>query len=207
MNENPLLSKENISKDSSINTGNTKKKTFTREVIELLIISIVIVVPFRMFVAQPFIVEGSSMYPTFERGNYLVVDEISWRFSDPKRGDVVVFKYPGDPKKNFIKRIIGMPGEIVSIDKGNVIITSNEYPKGLEIEESYVKYPKEENMKFTLGQDEYFVMGDNRAQSADSRIWGAVPAKNIIGRPILRLYPPSIMPGELSYFSNIKAEN
>jgi len=200
MNENPSEIREKSLQDSSSNNKTGKKKNFAREIAELLILSLVIVIPFRLFIAQPFIVEGASMYPTFKQGDYLVVDEISWRFSEPGRGEVVVFKYPKNPKKSFIKRIIGLPGEIISIKEGKVTIASGTYPEGLLLDEPYVKAGKEETLSYTLGQNEYFVLGDNRAQSADSRIWGAVPAKNIVGRPILRLYPPSLLPGDSAHF-------
>ena len=172
---------------------------FWKELLKLVILSLVIVIPFRIFIAQPFIVEGASMDPTFETGEYLIVDELSYRFKEPERGDVLVFKYPADPSKSFIKRLIGLPGEIVSIKEGVVTITSSEHPNGLMLEEPYIGNEKVENFSYTLGLGEYFVMGDNRAQSADSRIWGAVPEDNIIGRPFLRLFPPNFFPGQSSF--------
>ena len=173
-----------------------------KEFFKLLILSLAIVIPFRMFIAQPFIVEGASMYPTFKNGNYLIVDELSYRFIEPERGDVLVFRYPKDPKKSFIKRLIGLPGEIVKIEKGEIRIISNEYPEGLILDEPYVILKKDENMSYTLGEGEYFVMGDNRAQSADSRLWGPLPEDNIVGRPIVRFLPPTILPGDNSHYGN-----
>src|SRR3989344_3293731 len=170
-----------------------------RETWKLLVISLAIVIPFRLFIAQPFIVEGASMYPTFDNGDYLIVDELSYRFKEPERGEVLVFRYPLDPRKSFIKRIIGLPGEIVKLRDGKVTIINNENPEGVTFEEPYIKLKKSDDISFTLGQDEYFVLGDNRAQSADSRLWGAVPERNIIGRPIIRVLPPGLLPGDYDF--------
>lgn len=173
-----------------------------KELLRVVLISLLIVVPFRLFIAQPFIVDGASMYPTFKNGDYLIVDELSYHFKTPERGSVLIFHYPKDTTKTFIKRVIGLPGEIVTIKNGQVTITSSEYPKGLLLKESYIEWPKDDTLTFTLGQDEYFVMGDNRAQSADSRLWGAVPTKDIIGRPVLRFAPWSFFPGNFSDYTN-----
>lgn len=168
---------------------------FWKELGKLVILALVVVIPFRIFIAQPFIVEGASMDPTFKSGEYLIVDELTYRFRDPERGSVLIFKYPRDPKKYFVKRVIGLPGETVSIEGGSVRITNNENPEGFVLEEPYVLYGKQESMTRKLGDGEYFVLGDNRFGSADSRLWGPVPEDNIIGRPILRFYPTSIWPG------------
>lgn len=168
---------------------------FWKELGKLLFIALVIVIPFRLYIAQPFIVEGASMDPTFRTGQYLIVDEATYHFKTPERGSVLIFKYPLNPKKYFIKRIIGLPTEIVSIKEGLVTIINSEYPEGLRLDEPYVKLKKDDSLSYTLGQGEYFVLGDNRAGSADSRVWGSVPEENIIGRPIFRLFPPAIFPG------------
>ncbi len=172
-----------------------------KELVRLVLISLVIVIPFRLYIAQPFVVEGASMYPTFDNGNYLIVDELSYHLEHPARGSVLVFRYPKDESKSFIKRVIGLPGELVSVKAGKVTITSNEHPEGLVLDEPYIKLTKEgDNLSYKLGSGEYFVMGDNRAQSADSRLWGPVPEKDIIGRPIVRAWPFGIFPGaHLSY--------
>lgn len=176
-----------------------QKENFWKELLKLAVLSLVIVVPFRLFIMQPFVVEGASMDPTFKNGNYLLVDEVSYHFSDPKRGDVLIFKYPKDPSKYFIKRIIGLPGEIVNIKDGKVTIMSSKFPEGIALDEPYVKWQKADNTTFTLAQGEYFVMGDNRLQSADSRLWGPVPEKNIVGKPFVRVFPPGLYPGEANY--------
>jgi signal peptidase I len=173
---------------------------FWQELGKLILLSLAIVIPFRLFIAQPFVVEGASMDPTFGNGDYLIVDEVSYRFTDPERGSVVVFRYPKDPSKSFIKRVIGLPGDIVSIKDGRVSIMNAEYPEGLAIDEPYVKLEKKDNLTYTLGEREYFVMGDNRARSSDSRIWGPVPEDHIIGRPIVRFLPPAVFPGDISHY-------
>ena len=186
--------------DPTPETSDTKQSNslFWKELLKLVFISLAIVIPFRLFIAQPFIVDGASMDPTFHTGDYLIVDELSYRFKTPERGSVLIFKYPRDPSKSFIKRVIGLPGETISLVNGKVSIINKEHPEGmpLNLNESFVKFVKQETANFVLGDDEYFVMGDNRAGSADSRAWGPVPASNIVGRPILRFLPPAITPGD-----------
>jgi signal peptidase I len=179
------------------------KEKFTKqsfwELVRFALMAIAIVIPIRIFIAQPFIVSGASMDPTFEDGQYLIIDEISYRLNNPQRDDVVVFRYPNDQTKFFIKRIIGLPNEIVDI-KGSVItITNTEYPLGLVLDQSYIKNVAENNTHLELKNDEYFVMGDNRPASSDSRYWGAVSRKLLIGKVFLRLLPINkigILPGD-----------
>ena len=180
-----------------LSTDNPQPTTnnFWKELVKLVVLAVVIVIPFRLYVAQPFIVDGLSMYPTFDNGHYLIIDELSYRFREPARGEVIVFEYPNDPDKYFIKRIIGLPGETVVINNGQVTIYNEENPKGFKLEESYITLPKYENFRANLSDKEYFVMGDNRAASSDSRVWGALPAGNIVGRPVIRFLPPALMPG------------
>lgn len=175
-----------------------KSSSFWKEFGKLLLISLLIIIPFRMYIAQPFVVDGASMDPTFGSGDYLIVDEISYRFKIPERGSVIVFKYPRDTRKSFIKRIIGLPGETVSIVDGKITIFNQNNPDGFLLDEPYIERGKQETLSYTLGEGEYFVMGDNRLSSADSRIWGPVPAENIIGRPILQFLPPAFLPGDYS---------
>ncbi len=175
------------------------QKSFWSELLEFAIIAVVIVIPFRMFVAQPFVVNGGSMDPTFADGQYLIVDQISFRFETPTRGSVIIFKYPKDESKYFIKRVIGLPGETVSIKDGVVTITNAEHKEGFSLTEPYIVFAKKDTFSMTLDTGEYFVMGDNRAGSADSRYWGPMPKRDIVGRPILRLFPIStagLLPGD-----------
>ncbi len=168
------------------------------ELVRFALIAIVIVIPIRIFIAQPFVVSGSSMVPTFENGQYLIVDEISYRLESPQRDDVIVFRYPNDQTKFFIKRIIGLPGETVDIKGSVVIITNKDHPGGFTLSEPFIQNVADNNTHFELKNDEYFVMGDNRPASSDSRYWGAVPKKLIIGKVFLRLLPITkigVLPG------------
>jgi signal peptidase I len=174
---------------------------FFIELIKFALLALVIVVPFRMFVAQPFIVSGASMAPTFETGQYLVIDRLTYHFTEPQRGDVVIFRFPNNPSKFFIKRVIGMPGEIVRIQNSTVTIVNPTTGERRVIDESYLPdgvSTRSGTETVLLGSDEYFVMGDNRGASSDSRDWGPVPRENITGRAYLRLLPPtrlSVFPG------------
>lgn len=160
------------------------------EIIKFALIIILVVVPFRIWIAQPYIVEGSSMDPTFKNGDYLIVDQLSYHFESPKRGEVIIMKYPKDPSKYFIKRVVGLPEETIIIEGGKVFVKgSEENAVKTPLSEGYVVYDKIDNFTTTLKKGEYFVMGDNRKGSSDSRIWGPLPEKNVVGRPILRLLP------------------
>ncbi|MCE9644035.1 signal peptidase I [Candidatus Parcubacteria bacterium] len=167
----------------------TKQPSLLQEMARFAFLTLAIIVPIRLFVAEPFIVSGASMEPTFDTGEYLVVDRLSYHFSEPERGDVIIFRYPKDPSKYFIKRIVGLPGETVEISQGEVTIKNSVYPKGFALDQSYIRFPREDDGEMTLGAEEYFVMGDNRAASSDSRAWGALPRDNIIGRAFIRLFP------------------
>lgn len=170
------------------------------ETVRFILIALVVVVPIRMFIAQPFIVSGASMDPTFATGQYLIVDEASYHLSEPVRGDVVIFKYPRNPKQYFIKRLIGLPGETVTInEQGQVSIKEADGKTTLTMKEPYVKFTKSDSIEEKLGAGEYFMMGDNRAGSFDSRMWGPVKRDLIVGRAFLRLFPLStanIFPGQ-----------
>lgn len=185
-------------------TNAESRQNFWKELVKLVVIAVVIVIPFRLFIAQPFIVDGASMDPTFENSQYLIVDELTYHFNTPQRGSVLIFKYPRDPKKFFIKRVIGLPNEQVVINNGQVTIINAENPNGLKLNEPYVVYKKEDSHSVKLGENEYFVMGDNRAGSSDSRYWGPVPEENIVGRPIFRVWPLNLWPGSLDKFTNEK---
>lgn len=169
------------------------------ELIKFAAIVIIIIVPVRMYVAQPFIVRGASMEPTFENGDYLIIDEFSYTFlRDAKRGEVIVFRYPRDPSTFFIKRIIGVPGDTVMIEGGEVSVIRDGETTGDPFSDfSDATMP---DGRWDLGGDEYFVMGDNRGFSSDSRVWGILPEDNIVGRALLRLWPVAqaeYLPGKL----------
>lgn len=162
------------------------------EIVRFALIAIIIVVPIRIFVAQPFIVSGASMDDTFHNGEYLIVDQLTYHFESPQRGEVVIFRYPGDPSKFFIKRVIGVPGDTVIIDGDAVTIKNEQYPNGRRLQEPYISsMTPGETLTETLGEAEYFVMGDNRDFSSDSRSWGVLTEDRIIGRALVRLFPLS----------------
>ncbi len=176
---------------------------FFVEVFKFAILALVIVVPFRIFVAQPFIVSGASMDPTFATGEYLIVDQVTYRFHPPERGDVIIFRFPNDPSKYFIKRIIGLPGEVVELSNGYTTIVDPATGEEFDLAEPYLEADRtDDHLSITLSGNEYFVMGDNRGKSSDSRMWGPVPRDNIVGRAFLRLLPPrdfAMYPGEYVY--------
>ncbi len=176
-------------------------ENFFIELLKFMLIAAAVVLPVRLFLAQPFVVSGASMEPTFENAEYLIVDELSYRLSDPSRGDVVVFRYPRDPSEIFIKRVIGLPNEVVYIDLNGISVKQTD-GEIIRLDESYIVNEGNGNSRsYELGDDEYFVMGDNRPRSSDSRTWGPLPKKNIIGRAFLRLLPiteVSLWPGSVS---------
>jgi len=197
------IQEQNSDIQNDSNTSSKRTGSFG-ELVRFIFIALIIVIPIRLFVAEPFIVSGASMDPTFETGQYLVIDRISYQFEDPKRGDVIVFRYPNDTKKFFIKRIIGLPEETVLIENG---LTSIKKADGqiMELTEVYVKHPLGGNSTIALSDHQYFVMGDNRAQSSDSRIWGPLDTDLIIGRALFRFTPLDkigIFPGQHD-FENI----
>ena len=198
-----------MNKESPVENLKPKSNTFKSIVKEIFIFGLIafgVVLPFRIYIAEPYIVDGASMDPTFETGDYLIVDKISHKLSRSDRNSVVVFKYPNDPSKNFIKRIIGLPGDIMTMKDGVVSVVNSENPKGFNVNQPYVVYKClslsskcVSSFQKTLGPDQYFVMGDNRQESFDSRSWGPVPANNILGKPVLRLWPLNqieILPGQ-----------
>jgi signal peptidase I len=184
---------------------------FLWDFLKIVIIAAVIIIPIRYFVFQPFIVSGSSMEPNFQNGQYLIIDELSYHFSSPRRGQIVVLRYPKDPQQFFIKRIIGLPGEKVEIDNGRVLIFNDQHPEGVTLEEPYLpsqslSYPHDVTIVggkkiLTLGADEYFVMGDNRLASSDSRDWGVLPRNEMVGKVLIRVLPPSLF----QFFSHTPA--
>ena len=201
MEENKDSLKERLVKTIDPQSLGTKFKKYISvgwEFFKIAIIAAIIVLPIRYFIFQPFIVKGESMLPNFHSGDYLIVDQISYKIKDPKRGDVIVFKYPLDVSQRYIKRIIGLPYEKVEIINGEIII-SKVTSEGLEgnseklilSEEEYLPNFKdtEGGLSVTLSENEFFVLGDNRQFSYDSRKWGILPQKNIIGKAIFRVFP------------------
>lgn len=161
------------------------------EVAEIALTAALAVFIIRSFLLQPFLVKGASMEPNFSTGDYLLIDELTYRFRDPARGEVVVFKYPGDESVYYIKRIIGLPGERVALSGGRITIYNSENPNGFVLEEKYLGFDSMAGASkdITLGFGQYFVLGDNRTVSFDSRSWGPLDRKEVIGLTRIRLWP------------------
>ena len=164
---------------------------FTTEVIKTILLAAVIVIPIRTFIFQPFLVRGSSMEPNYHQGDYLIVDQLSYRFRQPERGEVIVFDSPQPPERRFIKRVIGLPGETVTLEDGLIYIENGD--KRALNEFDYIEGDTPGSFSETLGDNEYFVLGDNREASLDSRSWGTLPSDHIIGRVSIQLSPFSTL--------------
>lgn len=171
----------------------TFKRTFAAfvEIFEVAAVAVITVLLVRSFLVQPFLVNGASMEPNFSNNNYLLVDELTFRIREPQRGEVIVFRYPGDESTFYIKRVIGLPGERVEVRDGSIIVFNNSNPEGLLLKETYLPLglPTRGDNNVTLKQDEYYVMGDNRSYSFDSRSWGPLKRTELIGLVRLRLWP------------------
>ncbi len=162
------------------------------EVLEVALVAVVSVFLIRTFLVQPFLVSGESMSPNFSNGDYLLVDELTYRFRAPERGEVMVFKYPKDESTYFIKRVIGLPGEKIQVNDGRVTVFNDQNKEGLVLGESYLPRGVVTNSNgelISLSKDEYFVLGDNRSASFDSRSWGVLKTGEIIGLARFRLWP------------------
>lgn len=166
---------------------------FLFDLFQTFVIALAIFVVIYQFAAQPHQVRGASMEPNFENREYILTNKISYRFGDPQRGDVIVFHFPQNPELDYIKRILALPNEQISLQDGKIFINGNPLP------ESYLPVGTktsghsalQEGERLTLGPVQYFVLGDNRSRSSDSREWGAVPRENIIGKAFFRYWPPS----------------
>lgn len=174
------------------NIEQKKQEPLWRELLKIAIVVGLAILVVRFFVFKPFYVKGASMEPAYFDHEYLIIDEITYRFNEPKRGDVVVFRPPVNTTDYYIKRVIGLPGETVKVINGDVIIFNNDNPQGFKLDESsYLihKGTQEESIVLKLGANQYFVLGDNRPVSSDSRRFGAVDRSAIVGRTYLRGWP------------------
>lgn len=183
--------------------------SFLMEIVKVFILAFIIIVPIRIFLFQPFFVQGASMHPNFEDSEYLIINELGYKqtevglggvefftvkpFKELERGDVIVFRYPKNPKQYFIKRVIGLPGEKIAIKNGQVIIYNKEHPGGLTLDENEyipdVRTNAERSIEMQLKDDEYFTLGDNRSASHDSRSWGPLNKDKVVGKVLLRIWP------------------
>ncbi|MCL5009294.1 MAG: signal peptidase I [Patescibacteria group bacterium] len=165
---------------------------FLWDLVKIFLLAMVIILPVRTFLAEPFMVSGSSMIPNFHDKDYLIVDRLSYRMHNPQRGDVIVLKFPKDTTQYFIKRIIGLPGETVICEQGRVAVEASAEAAPQILAETYLPstaLTQNCKPKQVLGSDEYFVLGDNRMASSDSRVWGILPKDDIVGRVWLRIFP------------------
>lgn len=163
---------------------------FAWEITKIVVVALAIVIPIRYFLFQPFLVKGESMEPNFANGDYLIIDELSYRFDKPQRGEVIVFRNPLDLSQRYIKRVIGLPSETIEIKDGKIKIFNQQGSEILD-ETDYFSSSifTAGNINTTLGEDEYFVLGDNRDASSDSRRWGSLPKDYIIGKVFIRAWP------------------
>lgn len=165
--------------------------SFFLDIIQTIVVALAIFVIVYLFFFQPHQVKGNSMMPNFSNGEYLLTDKITYRFQEPKKGDVIIFTAPKNQEYEYIKRIIGLPAETIRIEGGEIFIN------GEKLKEEYLSQKTKthsghflkEGQLFTIPEGQYFVIGDNRDHSSDSREWGTVPKENIIGRAWLRYWP------------------
>jgi signal peptidase I len=167
---------------------------FIWDLLKTAIIVVVVAFAVKFFLLQPYIVDGNSMLPNFENEECLLVEKVSYRFKSPKRGDVIVFHPPGQNSINYIKRIVGLPNERIEILENKIKIYNDKYPDGIFLDESYIPssyltVSEKSDGLYTVGNNEYFVLGDNREHSSDSREWGNLPETNILGKAWLEIFP------------------
>jgi signal peptidase I len=166
---------------------------FALEIVEVVVFSLVIILPIRYFLIQPFYVHGASMEPNFQNNEYLIVDELSQHYRPIQRGEVIVLRYPLDVSQHFIKRVVGLPGETLVVKDGYITIREPGATEAKVLDESaYLPLGTltAGDQTITLAPDEYFVMGDNRGASLDSRSFGPLPRADIVGSVWIRGWPP-----------------
>jgi signal peptidase I len=157
---------------------------FIIDLLETLILSVVLFIAINAISAR-IRVDGFSMEPTLHTGEFVIVNKLAYKLGDPSLSDVIVFHYPRDPAQEYIKRVIGLPGDHVRIADGQVYV--NEQP----IQEPYISTPPTYQSDWTVPEDALFVLGDNRNNSSDSHTWGPVPMENVIGKAFFVYWPPN----------------
>ena len=180
--------------------SNVQRKRIITRFLFYTVLAFIIMLPVRWFVTEPFVVTGNSMSPAFEPNDYLVIDKLHYLYAKPRRDDVVIFRYPLDPSIFYIKRVVGLPGESVEMSDGVVSVTGHDGIRHILGGSHLSPEPgKDQPLTTTvLAADEYFVLGDNRDASSDSRQWGPLQAKFIVGRAFMRILPlpdAGIFPG------------
>lgn len=184
---------ENQSNDEVHEKGVLNKLAlFFLELIKVALLAGVTIGLVRYFLFKPFYVKGQSMEPTFFEHDYLIIDEISYRFREPQRGEVIVFRSPLNTD-HYLKRIIGLPGERVKVEGDKVVIYNDENPRGIVLDEIYLEESTPGSITITLDPGQYFVLGDNRDESLDSRRFGPIDRAELVGRVWFRGWPFSRM--------------
>ncbi len=194
---------------AQLSNGAGTKKESQGSLLGYTVVALGLALFIRFFIAAPYLVSGQSMEPNFHDMQYLIVDRVSYDFQEPHRGDIVIFDLPQNTSRALIKRVIGLPGETVVLAGSKVSIINAENPEGFTLSEPYLD-PENlggaTDMRIILEDDEFVVLGDNRRVSSDSRVWGALPRKDIVGRVLFRLYPLteiSILPAQSSYSKEV----
>jgi signal peptidase I len=164
---------------------------FLFEMVKIAVLAGITIGLIRYYLFKPFYVKGASMEPNFFEKEYLIIDELSYRFREPVRGEVIVFRYPENPKEYFLKRIIGLPGETIKISGGQILLYNQAHPEGISVDETYLpeEIKTEGDRTIKIGDDQFFVLGDNRSNSFDSRRFGSISRSLIVGRAWLRGWP------------------
>lgn len=158
-------------------------RRFLLDILETVILAVVLYFGINAISARVR-VDGLSMNPTLQHGEYVLVSRLSYKTGAPERGDIIVFSFPMDQKQDLIKRVIGLPGETIDIRNGEVLVN------GMKLDEPYIAQSPVYNGVWTVGADELFVLGDNRNDSKDSHQWGLLPIENVIGKALLIYWPP-----------------
>lgn len=166
--------------------------SFFRDIFETIVIALAIFLVVYVFLVQPHRVQGDSMLPNFKNGELILTDKVSYKFREPKRGEIIVFKAPQNRQKDFIKRIIATTGEKIKIENGKIFVND------MALTENYLSQDTQtfvgpsipEGVEIIVPQNRLIVLGDNRAHSSDSREFGAIDKKNIVGRAFVIYWPP-----------------
>lgn len=182
---------ERISFTEMITYYTKKIINFFFDFLETTVVALSIFVVAYLFIVQPHEIKGNSMEPNFHNNEYILTDKISYRFSEPQRGDVIIFKAPMNPDVDYIKRIIGLPGDRLKVQNGSVYINGNKLDEPYLVDQTnlFPGYYLQEGVEITIPPEEYFAMGDNRPHSSDSREFGPIDVKTIIGKAFLRYWP------------------